>query len=333
MEKEKRQRKRIFYVVGDFHACGWYRCNVPGCALQELGHNVQLDTRMPFSELPSLDVVIFQRQYSDETFEAIKIARSIGVKTVFEIDDDFWNLHRSNPVYEFWNSPGMLKRIERNIAGADVVTTTTPRLSALLRRFNPNIVILPNMLPWQYWQVKKPKKRKTDPLVLGWAGSRTHFEDLKILGGTIEQLLDEFPNLEFHVAGAEAVPFEKHKRARGLESVDIWEYANLIKGFDIAIAPLLDIHFNRCKSDLKFLEYSMLGIPCVASRVESYADSVKNGENGFLASNNKDWLKYLRRLINDEELRKAIGANAKKFAETRTIEGNIGLWEQAYGID
>jgi glycosyltransferase involved in cell wall biosynthesis len=70
----------------------------------------------------------------------------------------------------------------------------------------------------------------------------------------------------------------------------------------------------------------------VASKVESYIGSIVHGENGFLASNTKDWIKYLRRLIENHELRQKIAAKAKQFAETRTIEKNIWLWEQAYGI-
>jgi glycosyltransferase involved in cell wall biosynthesis len=76
----------------------------------------------------------------------------------------------------------------------------------------------------------------------------------------------------------------------------------------------------------------MVGLPVVASHVESYAHSIVNGENGFIAKNSKDWLKYLRRLVEDAELRDEMGRAAKQLAESRTIDKNIALWEKAYGL-
>jgi glycosyltransferase involved in cell wall biosynthesis len=76
----------------------------------------------------------------------------------------------------------------------------------------------------------------------------------------------------------------------------------------------------------------MLGLPVIASHVEPYAHSIVQGESGFLAKNDKDWLKYLRRLIDNPALRDEIGGRAKTFAEERTIEAHVGLWAKAYGI-
>ena len=39
---------------------------------------------------------------------------------------------------------------------------------------------------------------------------------------------------------------------------------------DFAVAPLVDTPFNRCKSDLKILEYSALGLPVIASDLPQY---------------------------------------------------------------
>jgi glycosyltransferase involved in cell wall biosynthesis len=324
--------KKIFFVAADDRACGWYRCNVPAVELKMIGYHALFNSSIRFDEIPLLDVLVLQRSCTPEALEAVDYANSLGKTTVFEIDDDFWNLDRNNPSYEYWNEPGVLKTMEDIMKRSQIVTTTTEPLAKLLSRFNKNIAVLPNMLPGEVWQVEKPKKKPDDPVVIGWAGGTSHWEDLKVLGGTIEQLLDEYENVEFHIAGAAEVPFYQHERAKGLEAVPIFDYAELLKDFDIGLAPLTGIHFNKCKSDLKFLEYSMLGIPSVVSKVDSYTASVAHGENGFLAKNSKDWLKYLRRLIEDEELRRRIGANAKAFAETRTIEKNIGLWEKAYGL-
>ncbi|MEI2421731.1 hypothetical protein V6O07_15755, partial [Arthrospira platensis SPKY2] len=66
------------------------------------------------------------------------------------------------------------------------------------------------------------------------------------------------------------------------EPVAIGEYAAYASYFgqqecDIFIAPLEDNLFNRCKSGLKFLEYSALGVPGVYSHLEPYQDLVQHG--------------------------------------------------------
>ncbi len=77
----------------------------------------------------------------------------------------------------------------------------------------------------------------------------------------------------------------------------------------------------------------MVGLPVVASHVAPYARSIKHGENGYLAKNAKDWLKYLRLLITDYETRARIAAEARAFAETRLISDNVDRWVKAYGLD
>jgi L-lactate utilization protein LutB len=71
----------------------------------------------------------------------------------------------------------------------------------------------------------------------------------------------------------------------------------------------------------------------VASDVAPYHRSIRNGVNGYLAKNAKDWIKYLEGLVRDEELRRIMGGNARAFAETRMMHNNVLLWERAYGIE
>lgn len=324
---------RIFFVVSDYVGCGWYRCHLPGVALSDRGHDVHLDVEIGREwEVPVWDIIVFQRQYHPETLETIEYANSLGKLTVYEIDDDLWHVHPTNPGYAFWKEKETIEGAEECIHACKIVTTTTPALAEYLKRFNKNVFVLPNMLSFGHWLKEScNRERRGEKLVVGWAGSMTHWIDLKILTGTMEQLLDEYPQIEFHLAGGREYPFREHERMKALAPVKVWDYSSLLKGFDIGLAPLIDSHFNRCKSDLKYLEYAMMGVPVVASEVEAYT-SIKHGENGFLAKNNKDWLKYLRRLIEDAELRKNMGKKARQFAESRTIEKNIILWEKAYRI-
>lgn len=327
---KKFSSKRIFFLVADWWGCAWYRCHVPGLELKRRGHDVILDDKIVPEELAEFDTVIFQRQCSEASWQAIQYVNSLGKLSVYELDDDLWHIDRTNPAFSYW-TPEKLRGVESCIAESQVVTTTTPYLAERLTRFNKKIFILPNMLPKEQWQLSK-KAKDNRKLVLGWAGGTSHWPDLRILEGTIEQLLDDYTEIEFHIAGAGPVPFKQHERLKGLESVKIEQYPKLLSGFDVGLAPLVDTQFNRAKSDLKFLEYAMAGLAVVASKVESYKGSIIHGQNGFMAKNTKDWIKYLKRLIEDAELRQRIAAKAREFAEARTIESNIWMWERAYGI-
>ena len=326
--------KRIFYLVADYGGCGWYRCHVPGVALMKRGHDVILDHKINTAIAESFDIIVFQRQVHPGILEVLKYANSIGKTTVYELDDDIWNIDMTNPGYPFWSKPHNLEAAQNTIREAKLVTTTTKRLARYMNRFNKNTFVLPNMLPEEHWRVKPLRKKKGDPLIVGWAGSMHHWQDLNILEGTIQQVIDEYPNIEFDIAGAgDAIPFRPHERMILWPSVKIEEYPKIINHFDIGLAPVTDKHFNKCKSDLKFIEYGMLGVPGIFSKVESYTGTVIHGENGFLAKNTKDWLRFIKLLIEDQDLRKTIGKNAKEYAITRTIDKNIHLWEEAYGIE
>ena len=84
---------------------------------------------------------------------------------------------------------------------------------------------------------------------------------------------------------------------------------NIKNLIDIAIAPIKDTQFNRCKSNIKWLEHSMLKTPMVLSDVTPYK-MVKHGETGFLAKTTEDWVTYLSLLIENPAERKRIGENA-----------------------
>jgi glycosyltransferase involved in cell wall biosynthesis len=327
-------KKNIFYVVDTFQGCAWYRCHVPGMELKRAGHDVMLDEGIAPEDVQNSDIVVFQRQWRPEAVRAMADAKARGKLVVYELDDDLWNLHTSNPGYEAWSRPGMLQAVETMVRMADVVTTTTPALANQLKRLNANVKILPNMLPAEHWQVQHERPEGYDRVAIGWAGSSSRWNDLAIVKEVVLQLLKDFPQVDVLVAGDDSnMVFPPHERIHRLSPVQIERYPDLLAKFDIGIAPVVDSRFNQAKSDLKFLEYSMLGVPTVVSRVEAYGRSVKNGENGFLATNAKDWLKYLSRLVAQPGLRREIGCNARAFAARRTIDKNVWRWERAYGIE
>ena len=113
--------------------------------------------------------------------------------------------------------------------------------------------------------------------------------------------------------------------------------------WDIGICPLIDDEFNRNKSHIKWMEYATYKIPSVASDVYPYREPIdgvkviEHGKTGFLAKTEKDWEKYLTKLIEDEKLREEIGENAFNVVkENWQMKNNYkqyeDLFKEIYGL-
>ena len=102
------------------------------------------------------------------------------------------------------------------------------------------------------------------------------------------------------------------------------------QNIDIFIAPLRNNLFNRCKSCIKFLEYSALGTPGVYSRIAPYEGIVVHGENGFLASSPQEWEAYLGILIKDHILRRSMGNAAQDTVKRMLLSDHAHEWGTVY---
>ena len=90
-------------------------------------------------------------------------------------------------------------------------------------------------------------------------------------------------------------------------------YANVLNEADIVLAPLVDNQFNRMKSNLKQVECWTRKLPIICSDMIPYnVDGVHN-ENCILIphkpNETKHWVKELKKLILDSDLRKRLGQN------------------------
>jgi glycosyltransferase involved in cell wall biosynthesis len=276
--------------------------------------------------------MILQRLWQPAVLNAVGQLNSRGKRTVFDVDDDYWSIPTVNPSYAGWQTPGALENLASVIKAVGGVTTTTRPLAERLRQLNSNVKVIPNTLPEEFWPTHAKPLDHGGPLVIGWAGGISHYLDLREMAAILPQILDRYPQAEVRLAGANPAWFPAHDRISFPEPVPIEQYAGLLGGFDIGLAPLEDTRFNESKSDLKVLEYSMIGLPVIASKVPAYLQSVAHGETGFLARSPKDWLKHLKSLVEQPGLRAQMGQRSRAWAESRLISGSVGLWEDAYGL-
>jgi len=104
---------------------------------------------------------------------------------------------------------------------------------------------------------------------------------------------------------------EENFARRWTEKANI--YAKVLDETDIMIAPLANNHFNNMKSNLKQVECWSRKLPVVCSDIPPYNVYGKHMENCILIPTKKNahkyWIKYLKKLILDDNLRKEIGEN------------------------
>jgi glycosyltransferase involved in cell wall biosynthesis len=90
------------------------------------------------------------------------------------------------------------------------------------------------------------------------------------------------------------------------------DYQACLARCDISLAPLEPGAFNDAKSNIKFLEASVLGLSSVCSPAAEFVRVIRDGENGFLAHTPQDWHRKLTLLVTDARLRRRVGDEAKR---------------------
>jgi glycosyltransferase involved in cell wall biosynthesis len=214
-----------------------------------------------------------------------------------------------------------------------MVTVSTPYLAELYAPYNSNIRILPNCVKAELLDM--PRKRR-DRVTIGWQGGLSHLVDMCVIQDELTGVLQANPDVDMHFIGQDFSPMtwvrspQLKARCRYTPwSDDVGDYYKAVD-FDIAIAPLADVPFNRAKSHLKALDAAARGIPIVAQDMEPYREFVRDGETGYLVRTGEEWAKRITDLIHDAAAREEMGAAAKKVAERYTMQGNWHLWQDAY---
>ena len=250
---------------------------------------------------------------------------------IFDTDDDFTSVAPLNPASGMITED-VVEGTKKLIAACHAVTSTTPYLAARLANINRRSYVLPNCLDMRHWNKIYAMPREEGPLRIGWFGSESHQEDLEILEEVWPVVARLRPQVKFVLGGSWTFLLERKlgNRMESMGWVSLEEYPGIVHHIDIGCLPLQDTEFNRTKSNLKWLEFGALGIPCVASPVGPYA--MLRGEVDVLhARNKKQWVQGLLRLIDDTELRRRIGMNARDVVVSKyDIRNRATLWLHTY---
>lgn len=258
-------------------------------------------------------------------------------KVILDLDDNYLDVVDSHKLYD------KLKQGKRDrafigtiLSFADAITVSTEPLKQRMHRhfkevyqLDKRIVVLPNFNDIRDWQYKPVEKSK-DRIVIGYAGSNSHNEDLKMLFNSLGRVMNRHSNVYFESTGAietkdlQYLGMFSNFSEDSLTRCDLIPSAATFKAYtkrlskfpwDIAVAPLIDDAFTRCKSHIKWMEYAMYRFPTIASRVYPYyvdlwdRKVVEHEKTGLLVKPS-EWEDALEHLIKDKGGREALGNNA-----------------------
>lgn len=350
---------KVFYVGSGLEGCYNVRCLLP---LQANGWDGDRTTFIANRMTPEnkakaaqdADIVVFHRPEEEGKLKLAKILKGLGKKIVFDNDDTYKD--DGGFVFNEYMNKERLERglktlnesIDSFIKEADLVTCSTKFLAEEYRKLNDNVVVLPNYVDPFYFP--EPLKNDSDVVRIGITGSVAITSDMQVLRPIVEHY---HKDKRVKIVLLSMPPHKENKITRELysdeydfwESVDIewqpfvpaedyYETLNNLK-LDMVIIPRHDNYFNRCKSNLKFLENSMLEIPTIAqsfpTKDSPYEQDPEDSKYMLLATDFNSWIEQIEKMINDKELRLSMGAKAREYVENKySIENNAYKWKEAY---
>jgi glycosyltransferase involved in cell wall biosynthesis len=316
-------------VLSDFRAANTIYRAVPVVRLEQRGHVIALDrceTRATRAQLHGCDVVHIYREHDKATIELARTLRAEGTAVVWDVDDHLGAVPENTPgrlARGALEEQRMLSGIRAMASTVHLVTTTSEPLADLYRSYGADEVrIVPNFVPDAFLQ---ERPRPHAGLVIGWIASAEHYHDMRALrlSETLAALLDAHPQLRVASIGVRFdLPGDRYDHRVMVQYHRLHEY---IAGFDIGLAPLDDIPFNRARSDVKVKEYSAVGIPWLASPVGPY---VGHGEKqGGRLVPADGWYAAIDRLVVKERERRKLAKRAASWGREQIVSRNLDAWE------
>lgn len=246
---------------------------------------------------------------------------------------DFDDLIFDTSVFQFINSPDFadsvrsslyketMQRIRAMLDRTAGVTASTGFLADQIRRLGKPTWVHRNAFSLKMLEIttqvraEAPSRGEDGKVVIGYAsGTPTHNRDFEMIRPALQQVMARYPQVELRLLG----PLDPgsdwgalRQRIRRFGLVPWRKLPWLLAEFDINLAPLVvDNPFSQSKSEIKYMEAGMLGIPTVASPTDAFCHAIRPGVNGCLAASEEEWVEQLSALIENPAMRKEMGEAA-----------------------
>jgi glycosyltransferase involved in cell wall biosynthesis len=278
------------------------------------------------SLLLAADVLVIRDVADPDLLPIIAARRRNGRLTVYEIGRHVFSRAAANNGDVAGTDLAARSLPPQLARQADCLQLTTAALDAQFAGLNPRRAVLPSQL----WDAPAIVPRRAENrVVIGWAGTSAERGDLQLALPALAGVLDRHPEVRVAIMGdpdlqATLAPLP----AARLSFIPTGSHERLqrfLDEIDIGIAPLEPTPQNRCRDDVRFIEYAAHGVLAICADLEPYRDVVRPGQNGFLFRDAGELETVLERALAEAEVRAAIPARAARTAAERLERPHAAL--------
>ena len=248
----------------------------------------------------------------------------LGIQYIVDYDDAiFHNYDQSaNPIIKKFlgNKIAKVMRFSGTVvAGNQYLADRAKKAGAR------KVEIIPTVIDLERYPLKI--REESEKFVIGWIGTKTTFEKHLLPQRNWIMKLQEDKAIEFHIVGIT----EDMNLGQNVKYIPWTEETEVdhIRQFDVGIMPLQDSLWEKGKCSYKIIQYFACGIPAIASPVGMNKEVIIEGENGFLARTDEEWLEKINDLkINVQERREMGKRGRKKVEEQFSLQSASKKWSE-----
>lgn len=287
-------------------------------------------SRMPV--LGEYKIVVLQQVAGKEWVNVIKLLQDRGVIVVYETDDYVHGIKNMKGEHDYADvfDNTVISEMEACMKACDALIASTEWIAGNYSHFNKNAYICMNGIDPARYDLTIPERATVN---IGWAGGTGHNKVVIPWFQEAAKVMRERPFTCFISIGQNfGLAFEKwfgKERALAVPWAAVEQYPGAMTMFDVALAPGGSNGFFRGKSDLRWLEAGVLGIPTIANPM--IYPEIEDAVTGYHAKSPAGVTGVLRALVDDPALRAKVGGAAKEFIlGSRTVEHMAPQWEAVF---
>jgi len=294
---------KIFYARGNYHKKAGILIKSFFKRLSDVRKAKNYDIVFIYREAFMLGTTIFE-----------KMLRARNALIVFDFDDAIWlnDTSEGNANLNWLKKPSKTSSI---IKIADLILAGNTYLANYAKTFNPRIEIMPTTIDTNYHKRKYEIQNKSS-VCIGWTGTSTTLKHFEIIIPVLKKLKIKYSDkISFKII----VNFPYSLPELNIEQTN-WSLEKEIddlQEIDIGIMPLPNNEWSKGKCGFKGLQYMALEIPTIMSSVGVNSEIIIDGQNGFLANSEDEWVEKLSLLIENQNLRNSFGKNGRKTVEEK----------------